>query len=328
MTAVLTTLGLSAGFWLAAAAATSATVSLSWRLLRRRVAAWHPTDRESLLWLLTTAPSAIPTALSLVLLAPGIAGLAFPAFDHCTSHPHHPHLCLAHPSAALPASLTCLLLVGAVALSLAARAAHRTWRELREVSALWRLARQAPGSLAAVIDSGIPFALTVGLTRRHTLVSSALVDAIDADQLAIVLAHEAEHARRRDPLRQVLARWLSVPLWPSLRRALLRELELSAEQACDEAAARGDGNRLAVAETILKIERLRAAVVGSERLAGASIAGSAVPQRVAALLHETPPRRFRSWVWGSAALALGLALGARPFHHESEHLIARILGLH
>ncbi len=324
MTAFLSTLGVTFGLWLAAAIGAGAGVGLAWRWGRRRIAGWHPADRASVLLFLACAPGLIPTALALVLLAPGLASLALPGVDHCISHSNHPHLCLAHPSPALPSFLAGALLVGVGGLPLAARAVARVCREQRRLGALSRLARRLPEPGVGMVESGLPFALTVGLARARTLVSSALLAALSPARLEIVLAHEAEHARRRDPLRQLIARWLSVPLWPSLRRALLRELELSAEQACDDAAACRIGDRLAVAETILAVERL---CDGSPRLAAASISGSSVEERVQALLREPLRRRLRGWVLPGTAFALALALCAEPLHHEAEHLIAHLLGL-
>ncbi len=326
MTAFLSTLGLTFGFWLAAAMGTAAGVGLAWGWGRRRIARWHPADRASGLLFLACAPSLIPTGLILMLLAPGLAGLAVTGVDHCSSHPNHPHLCLAHPSAALPAFLAGVLLIGAGGLPLVARAAIRVWREQRRLGALSLVARRLPKPGVDVIESGLPFALTVGIARARTLVSSALLAALSPLQLEIVLAHEAEHARRRDPLRQLIARWLSVPLWPPLRRALLRELELSAEQACDDAAALRIEDRLVVADTILAVERL---CKDSPRLAAPSMSGSSVGERVKLLLREPVRRRRRRWVLPGAAFALALALvlGVEPLHHEAEHLIAHLLGL-
>ncbi len=56
---------------------------------------------------------------------------------------------------------------------------------------------------------------TVGLWRARTVVSARLVAQLDADALAAVMAHEAAHARHRDPLRIWLAQLLTDLQWPS-----------------------------------------------------------------------------------------------------------------
>jgi Zn-dependent protease with chaperone function len=51
-----------------------------------------------------------------------------------------------------------------------------------------------------------PFALTYGALRPRVLASTGLAETLTGAELAAVLAHEREHLRGRDPLKNVLAR--------------------------------------------------------------------------------------------------------------------------
>ena len=62
------------------------------------------------------------------------------------------------------------------------------------------------GSRLVVADLASPFALSYGALRPRVLASTGLVAVLSDTELAAVLAHEREHLRGRDPLKNVLAR--------------------------------------------------------------------------------------------------------------------------
>lgn len=76
------------------------------------------------------------------------------------------------------------------------------------------------------------------------MVTTALLAELKQTELAAVLRHEAEHARRRDPLRllvsQVAHAWT---YFLPLARHLRRQVALGAELAADRAAIRHHGRR-------------------------------------------------------------------------------------
>ena len=89
---------------------------------------------------------------------------------------------------------------------------HRGARA-RRVPVPARLARAAaragiPARRLAAVTASAPFALTYGLFRPRILASTALAADLDGAELAAVLAHEREHVRRRDPLKDLIARIL------------------------------------------------------------------------------------------------------------------------
>lgn len=108
-----------------------------------------------------------------------------------------------------------------------------------------------------------PQAFCVGLLRPRIFLSSGAVAILDKPELAAVLAHEAHHASRRDPLR-VLVRVLADALsfLPIMRHAAAR-YEAMAEMAADEAAVRRCGDGCELAATMLTFdERAPAGTVG------------------------------------------------------------------
>jgi Zn-dependent protease with chaperone function len=109
------------------------------------------------------------------------------------------------------------------------------------------LAGLNPESLRVVDGLPIP-AFTAGLLRPRVYVARSLVHRLSFDELTAVLAHEASHALRRDPLRLSLLRILSCALFwlPALRR-LAADAADEAEIRADDHAARRDPLILATA---------------------------------------------------------------------------------
>jgi Zn-dependent protease with chaperone function len=204
-----------------------------------------------------------------------------------------------HPGRALCGQMTmagclgvALLLVAALAL--AAWVVRVGWLAVgaaREVAALPR--RSAPEALAAaarrsgaeqvacVEDPGSS-AFCAGLLRPRVYVTAGMVAALADDELDAVLVHEAEHARRRDPLRRLAARaaadvlfWLPLVGWWSRRR--LEQAELAADRA-----AIGRVGRSPLARA------LRATVAPATPAAGTRFDGAGAA-RVAQLLGDQPP---------------------------------------
>jgi hypothetical protein len=111
-------------------------------------------------------------------------------------------------------------------------------------------------------------------------------------------------------------------MFPSARKWLLRELELSAEQSCDESAALAIGDRLTMAEVILKVERLLGEVPPGLTPVAVPFGGTTVPLRVAALM--APPKVSRQAVPGKTLVvcALVAVVGASdPLHHLTETVV-------
>lgn len=163
----------------------------------------------------------------------------------------------------------------------------------------------------------------MGWLRPRTLVSTTLARALSASELEVVLAHEGEHVRRRDPLRRLLAGLGTRVAGARVQATLLRAFDLATERACDEAAAGFVGDRLRVAQAILSVEAM---VIGDhpEGAVAVGMGGSSVAARVESLL--APPRALQVWPGRRVGLVgvLALGLAAQIVHHQLEHLITLV----
>jgi Zn-dependent protease with chaperone function len=211
---------------------------------------------------------------------------------------------LSYPAANAGAIVvTALALLG---LLMAGTAAWRAARELLADRAFRRaIAARSPRRLdrAWVLDDDRPQAFCAGLFQPRIYCSTGAIELLDEPALAAVLAHERQHARRRDPLRLACGRVLVAGLFflPALRRLAQRQHAL-AELSADEAAVlSAGGDRSALASAML----------GFSRAGGADAAGID-PERVDYLLGERV-----EWglpvalcVGAAAALSVLIALAA------------------
>src|SRR5688572_19379632 len=115
------------------------------------------------------------------------------------------------------AAVALAVLLGAIALAavgnLAAFFAIETVSAIRLARSLAARAVPVPGRVLAalggapvrcsVAEDVMPFAITVGLSSPRIVVSTGLVSSLTLSELRAVLAHEAHHCLRRDPLRAV-----------------------------------------------------------------------------------------------------------------------------
>jgi hypothetical protein len=199
------------------------------------------------------------------------------------------------------------LIVLALALAGLAVGALTAWGAVRELAATRTferyLAAQAPRPWkgALVIDDERPQAFCAGLFNPRVYVSSGAVASLDRTALDAVLAHEAHHARRRDPLRFAVGRVLARALFfvPGLDELVRRQQNL-AELGADESAMNiGPDSPSALARAMLTFSESSPtdASVGID------------PGRVDHLLGEPPNWRFPALLCLAAAVAIGL-LGA------------------
>lgn len=136
-----------------------------------------------------------------------------------------------------------------------------------------------------------PQAFCAGLLRPRRYLSTGAASSLTADELDAVLAHEAHHARVRDPLRVFVVRVVSDALFflPAARELADRYADL-AEMAADSAAVRTSGAQ-PLASALLTFEAADPAVVGI------------APERVDHLLGKRP-----AWQLPVALLAVSLTV--------------------
>ena len=198
---------------------------------------------------------------------------------------------------------------GVVALFLFARIAigiHRVRRLLRGA---------APQRGGYLTHSACAVPVVAGWYRPRIILP---VDSRDwpADRLAMILAHEEAHARRRDTIVQLLSLINRAVFWfHPLAWWLHREIAALAEEACDAAAAATASSRSAYADCLIAIahharhsgQRVEPAAIG--------MASTALRRRVETLFTEPPPSpspRRTAFVRAAIALLLLACLIATP----------------
>ncbi len=176
------------------------------------------------------------------------------------------------------------------------------------------------------IIHGLPVpAFTAGWLHPNIYVAADLSHRLTAEQLRVVLRHEAVHLQRRDPLRLSLLRFFGALLfWIPALRAIADDWADEAEVTADDAAAAG--RPLVLASALVALASAPSAPGGAVGLTS----GASLNRRVRRLLGEACPRRshvtWRSVVFASAALLLVWSSGAVMAHpmpaaasHESSH---------
>jgi Zn-dependent protease with chaperone function len=206
---------------------------------------------------------------------------------------------LSYPVANLDAWIVLAMATGGLAVG-----AIMIWGAVREFAAARalerRLAPQHPRPLqgAFVIPDERPQAFCAGLVNPRVYISSGAVALLDETALSAVLAHEAHHARRRDPLRLAVGRVLARALFfvPGLGELVRRQQSLAELGADESAVDAGPDGRSALARAMLAFSE-------------SSPAGGSVgidPLRVDHLLGESPGWRFPTLLCLAAAGAIGL----------------------
>jgi Zn-dependent protease with chaperone function len=96
---------------------------------------------------------------------------------------------------------------------------------------------ELPLDAVRVVEGLLSPAFTLGWLRPRIYVSACLPERLSPAELRAVLAHEAAHVRRRDPLRLCLLRFLACTLFwlPAVRR-LAEDIADEAEVSADDAA--------------------------------------------------------------------------------------------
>jgi bla regulator protein blaR1 len=233
---------------------------------------------------------------------------------------------LSYPAANLDAVV--ILVLAAVGLVAVAMTILGSVRELAADRSFRRGLAATPRPLndALVIHDERPLAFCAGLFHPRVYVSSGAVALLDEGALNAVLAHEAHHARCRDPLRLAVGRVLARALFfvPGLHELVRRQQDL-AELGADESAINlAPEHRSALARAMLTFADSPGPVGIDQR-------------RVDHLLGEAPSWRFPTLLCCAAAgviallgavivlasqLAIGSATLAPPFFSRQPCVVA------
>ena len=199
-----------------------------------------------------------------------------------------------------------------VSLARAVRAALQSRRYVRLCGRVARPLRMRNAPPIWVVDSPAPLLALAGVARPAVVISRAMMQALESDQLAAALAHEAEHRRSRDNFKRLVM--LALPeILPGVRAfaALERAWVRISEWAADEAAAAGDPRkRLALADALVRTARLGGAPRPAGPLSTTLLDDPAELQmRIARLLDEPACPVAGPKCWTTLALAaVALAL--------------------
>jgi hypothetical protein len=178
------------------------------------------------------------------------------------------------------AGLAPIAFAGAV-LVVAAHAAVRFAAARRAALAALGPVREAEleGHRVRIVATPVPLALCAGSLRPRIHVSHGALALLSRAELHAVLAHEAHHARRRDPLRALLCHAAAAPFarLPGFG-CLGRRHAGVADLAADVAAARAAGGA-ALAGALLRFDALPAGGVAPERVDQLVGVAPAVPLR-------------------------------------------------
>lgn len=241
--------------------------------------------------------------------------------DHCLEHGGHPHLCLSHIGNSPPGALFWLVVaIGAISIAYAGISVRVVnWGPFPK-------GRNGPADRNGflICPSRVPAAFTAGFLFPRPYLTSQAASRLSVEEKGLILAHEREHVRRRDPLRllilQFMERWL-----PGIRCVRLR-WQATAELDCDRAAIRQGFPAEMVAETILKMKRFtqgHSQSVGLLNYAGEQSA-DLLKLRVEALFMNHPESSI-----GVIPVLVFLALPsflALIFLMEVHHVLETVLG--
>jgi beta-lactamase regulating signal transducer with metallopeptidase domain len=184
-------------------------------------------------------------------------------------------------------------------------------RLIRGTMQAHRLMRSATGRDGLATSAQCATPVTVGWLRPVLLLPEGW-ERWPGDQLDVVLLHEREHARRRDPLVQWVALLNRCVFWfHPLAWWLAAKLAALAEEACDQAVLAHGVDRHEYARQL--IEMARSVNAAGVRVTWAGCAGFAagnLSRRVRRIL-EAPEREEMSRIRGAAAAGLcGLVLAS------------------
>lgn len=285
---------------------------------------YSPTARRAWYWCLALLPIGTGSLVATFVMLPSIKYALFSACPECHVHAvGSEHLCWYHPLTFSLLSWQGFFLLGiavflAYAVGRAAVAAFATSRYFRELLAFSEQTEKGYCRL----DSDIPCALTIGLTKPRCFVSSFLEKALSKAELDVVTQHEIEHARNRDPLKQFVFHLLC-SIFPT--RSFAKEMELATEQCADLAVTEKVADRALIASTMLTVGKMTRR--SSDLVAGLAINGfgaGTLEQRITFLLSHRAGIAFPAWrllIMLTAIVVAGAASGD-AFHHAVEYVLA------
>jgi hypothetical protein len=221
----------------------------------------------------------------------------------------------------------------AISVSRSCRAASRSLGYIRYCRMMGRqTCVGTEASPAWVVEGGKPFLVLAGIVRPKLMVSSGVIAALPAEQLAVALRHERAHQVSRDNLKRLLLLLTPdiLPFWRGLG-VLERSWSRFAEWSADDYAVAGDSRRsLSLAAALVRVARMGACPQTPPLVTSLLADDQDLEQRVDRLLRETPgqfddrrrPLLAFSGVAAGACLLVGMLQPSTLYsvHSLLEHL--------
>lgn len=178
-------------------------------------------------------------------------------------------------------------------------------------------------SRLVVLDDAVADAFAVPGRRRRIVITSGMLDALGAEERAVLIAHERAHLDHHHQLFVQLAD-LAARADPLLLR-VASQVRILIERWADEEAATAVADRRLVARAVAKAALARTASIRGARFPTTGLlaaAATGVAQRVQALI-QPQPRPQRRFAVALVALALAGLLASASIAHATEQKFER-----
>lgn len=142
-----------------------------------------------------------------------------------------------------------------------------------------------------IVSYPIPLAMTMGFIQPKIVLSTALMNLLDEDELDAVIAHEMLHQQNRDPLTIFLMTLFSATMWyiPILKW-FNKQYRIMKELAADEFAIQKQDTPLHLSSALLKM--LKIGQLAKMPFTYASFADTSVNYRIDYMLNPLKEPRF------------------------------------
>lgn len=283
---------------------------------------FNSSAKEKFIWAMALLPWISGVFFVLLCLTPSITLALGWSVDHCHIHSHG-HLCWRHPLMFDYDSwkmIFGLIVTGLVLLSMS-KMLFRYYRQASSLGLLQSLSTKRESDIY-IYENDQPHAFTAGLGSPQIFISTGLMNQLDHRELSIVVQHERLHQQRRDPLRLWLFNLLVCVLGRSSRRQLSEAMELAIEQSVDARVAISAQDAPAVAQTLLKVNRLELHYF--KRFAiSCAFCTTALEARIQQLLAHSPGRQFPllSFVLSICTICITSIYHADALHHLLENFL-------
>ncbi len=295
------------------------TCALMARPFLRWSSRFEPDSRLVLLRLYAAWPLLGGFAVGAMVSLPSLNHMSKLPLDHC----HNTGTCMGQPLSHMVTGGE--IAIVAALLGLLAWAAIKAFFQWRRACLLAvQIDRTSHAILApgvCLIESVQPFAFSLGVSKAIAVLSTELVRTLSPKQLDIVCAHEQMHLRHDDNWYKWILHMLCVVHFPHVKHALLCEHAIAMELRADQKVAHQIQDPVAVAETIVAVQRLMKPFDSSEPVC--QFMGTALERRVNNLLDQSSTRRLPNY----SAILLALTAmvifvsGSTPLHDALELLI-------